>query len=989
MAKKMLIDATHAEETRVVVVDGNKVDDFDFETVNKRQLAGNIYLAKVTRVEPSLQAAFVDYGGNRHGFLAFAEIHPDYYQIPVADRKALIAEERAYAEQMEAEENNRGRRKPRPAARAERNAGDAEVIVSDDIPGMGIVDLSDDPNGGNGADETAVAAEPEVGETQPEVAAGEAPHDPVDTPSGAEPATDEAVASSDDPHDAGDAGTIEVFNHDDHDDGIESVGEEDVAEEIHQPRKPRPRRYKIQEVIKVRQIMLVQVVKEERGNKGAALTTYLSLAGRYCVLMPNTARGGGISRKITNAADRKKLKEIASEIEVPEGAGLIIRTAGSQRTKTEIRRDYEYLMRLWEQVRDLTLKSIAPAPIYEEGDLIKRSIRDLYSKEIDEVLVEGAKGYRAAKDFMKMIMPTHAKSVVHYTESMPLFARYQVESYLGAMFNPVVQLKSGGYIVIGVTEALVAIDVNSGRATKEGSIEETALKTNLEAAEEVARQLRLRDLAGLIVIDFIDMEERKNNAAVEKRLKDKLKTDRARIQVGRISGFGLMEMSRQRLRPGMLESTTQPCAHCHGTGIIRSDDSLALQILRQLEEEGTRKRSREVLLKAPVAVVNFLMNQKREHIAQIEARYGLSVRVEADPLLVSPDYSIEKFKTATRVIPEVVSQVISNDASLMPDLEDEDIVEEDLDETEDEDEGEAGGEAGGEVAQGEQGDEPGKKKKRRRRRRRKGNGERGADGQGQAGDSGEETGDDTGEDGAAEEDTDDAEAAEPALPEAGATAEAEAATAKPRRSRTRTRKKVEEDAPATVEVAAATSAEQPEGQAVAADAVADPTPAPKKSRSRKPRAGADTAVTEVVAEPATAEASAPAPKKPRSRKPKAAVEAPAAAEVSTEPAVQAPAEAPATEVPATEVSATEVSAEASVAASLAPGGDAAAESHAEMADLPVDGALEPSVTANTHSDPAPAQPDGPALDATDAVQSQSEAEAEKKPRRRGWWSLGR
>jgi ribonuclease E len=968
MAKKMLIDATHAEETRVVVVDGNKVDDFDFETVNKRQLAGNIYLAKVTRVEPSLQAAFVDYGGNRHGFLAFAEIHPDYYQIPVADRKALIAEERAYAEQMEAEENNRGRRKPRPAARAERNAGDAEVIASDDIPGMGIVDLSDDPNGGNGADETVVAAEPEAGETQPEVAAGEA--------------TDEAVASSDDLHDAGDTGTIEVFNHDDHDDGIESVGEEDVAEEIHQARKPRPRRYKIQEVIKVRQIMLVQVVKEERGNKGAALTTYLSLAGRYCVLMPNTARGGGISRKITNAADRKKLKEIASEIEVPEGAGLIIRTAGSQRTKTEIRRDYEYLMRLWEQVRDLTLKSIAPAPIYEEGDLIKRSIRDLYSKEIDEVLVEGAKGYRAAKDFMKMIMPTHAKSVVHYTESMPLFARYQVESYLGAMFNPVVQLKSGGYIVIGVTEALVAIDVNSGRATKEGSIEETALRTNLEAAEEVARQVRLRDLAGLIVIDFIDMEERKNNAAVEKRLKDKLKTDRARIQVGRISGFGLMEMSRQRLRPGMLESTTQPCAHCHGTGIIRSDDSLALQILRQLEEEGTRKRSREVLLRAPIAVVNFLMNQKREHIAQIEARYGLSVRVEADPLLVSPDYSIDKFKTATRVIPEVVSQVISNDASLMPDLEDEDIVEEDLDEAEDETEGEAGDE----VAQGEQGDEPGKKKKRRRRRRRKGNGERGADGQGQADDSGEETGDDTGEDGAAEEVAGDAEAAEPALPEAGATAEAEATTAKPRRSRTRTRKKTEEEAPATVEVTAA-SAEQAESQVEAADAAMDVAPAPKKSRSRKPRA--DTAVTGVVAEPAAAEASAPAPKKPRSRKPKAAVEAPAAAEVAAGPAVQAPAEVSATEVSATEVSATEVSAEASVAASLAPGGDAAAESHAEMADLPVDGALEPSVTANTHSDPAPAQPDGPALDATDAVQSQSEAEAEKKPRRRGWWSLGR
>ena len=393
-------------------------------------------------------------------------------------------------------------------------------------------------------------------------------------------------------------------------------------------RRSRPRRYKIQEVIKVRQIMLVQVVKEERGNKGAALTTYLSLAGRYCVLMPNTARGGGISRKITNAADRKKLKEIATEIDVPTGAGLIIRTAGAKRTKTEIKRDYEYLQRLWEQIRELTLKSIAPAKIYEEGDLIKRSIRDLYNRDIDEVLVEGERGYRNAKDFMKMIMPSHAKNVKHYTDALPLFARYQVESYLSSMFNPVVQLKSGGYLVIGVTEALVAVDVNSGRATKEGSIEETALKTNLEAAEEVARQMRLRDLAGLIVIDFIDMDERRNNNAVEKRLKDKLKTDRARIQVGRISGFGLLEMSRQRLRPGMIEATTQPCPSCHGTGLIRSDDNLALSILRQIEEEGVRRRSREVLVKCPVGISNFIMNQKRDHVAQIEARYGLSVRVE-------------------------------------------------------------------------------------------------------------------------------------------------------------------------------------------------------------------------------------------------------------------------------------------------------------------------------------------------------------------------
>ncbi|WP_378942584.1 ribonuclease E/G [Paracoccus sp. R86501] len=582
MANKMLIDATHAEETRVVVVDGTKVEEFDFETVNRRQLSGNIYLAKVTRVEPSLQAAFVDYGGNRHGFLAFAEIHPDYYQIPAADRDALIAEEN---------------------------------------------DHNDD---------------------EPEEA----------------PRKSRASSASQDDDGASD---------DDGDDGIESVAEEDVTEEVRAPRKPRARRYKIQEVIKVRQIMLVQVVKEERGNKGAALTTYLSLPGRYCVLMPNTARGGGISRKITNAADRKKLKDIASDLDVPQGAGLIIRTAGSQRTRTEIHRDYEYLLRLWEQIRDLTFKSVAPAAIYEEGDIIKRNIRDLYSADIDEVLVEGERGYQVAKDFMNMIMPSHSDSVKHYTDQMPLFARYQVESYLSGMFNPVVQLKSGGYIVIGVTEALVAIDVNSGRATKEGSIEDTATKTNLEAADEVARQLRLRDLAGLIVIDFIDMDERKNNAAVEKRMKDKLKSDRARIQVGRISGFGLMEMSRQRLRPGMLESTTQPCAHCHGTGLIRSDDSLALTILRAIEEEGTRKRSREVLVKAPIAVANFLMNQKREHVAGIEARYGMSVRVEADPALTSPDFAIEKFKTATRVVPEPSHVPLGVNADLMASIDHEEV----------------------------------------------------------------------------------------------------------------------------------------------------------------------------------------------------------------------------------------------------------------------------------------------------------------------------
>jgi len=867
MAKKMLIDATHSEETRVVVVDGNKVEEFDFETVNKRQLAGNIYLAKVTRVEPSLQAAFVDYGGNRHGFLAFAEIHPDYYQIPVADRKALLDEERAFNRSEDDDEGGHGQhrhsaRPRRDAVRAEA-AQSAPVVHSDEIAGMNVVDLGEE----TGAD---ALFEPVEG-FAPEVAFGHDDHDGGETP-------------------------YRAMDHaSDTDDEIESVAEEDVAEEIQAPRRPRARHYKIQEVVKVRQIMLVQVVKEERGNKGAALTTYLSLAGRYCVLMPNTARGGGISRKITMAADRKKLKEIAQEIEVPEGAGLIIRTAGAKRTKPEIRRDYEYLMRMWEQVRELTLKSIAPAPIYEEGDIIKRSIRDLYSREIDEILVEGAEGYRTAKEFMRMIMPSHAKVVQPYSEPMPLFARFQVEGYLAGMFNPNVQLKSGGYIVIGVTEALVAIDVNSGRATKEGSIEETALKTNLEAAEEVARQLRLRDLAGLIVIDFIDMEERRNNASVEKRLKDKLKTDRARIQVGRISGFGLMEMSRQRLRPGMLESTTQPCPHCHGTGLIRSDDSLALQILRALEEEGTRQRSKEVLLKAPVAVANFLINTKREHIALIEARYGMSVRVESDPALVSPDYVIDKFKTATRMVAEAHAHVISGNMALMGAAvaEDEDeIIDDEIDEID-----EVAPEALAPDARPESGTEGnGTRKKRRRRRRRKG----GAGGNGEVGPA-TDVEDDGGDD------------------EAGDATSNEMAEAPP--------------------VAAI-----PEDVAVSAAAPKKPTRTRTRSRSAKP------------AEPVAAE---PAPE-------------PVPAKASRGRAKAAPAPAPPrTEAVETVEAAVKPKAPARRRTPRKPKADEAA---------PAPEVVEASPIAAT---PAPvAQPDP-------GDSAAPEAAADAKPKRKGWWSLGR
>ena len=689
MPKKMLIDAAHAEETRVVVVDGNRVEEFDFESETRRQLAGNIYLAKVTRVEPSLQAAFVDYGGNRHGFLAFSEIHPDYYQIPIADREALMEEERAYAEALrEQEENaqaekNRSRVKTRSKhtktadfiEKQDLNEGTANELLESDVPV---------------SEESQIGSSDKLDEKDSEKTRDV--YLDLEANSDNEPAAEETT-------DTDQEGSSE-YNLDE----IESVSEADDPLDLVIASKPRPRRYKIQEVIKVRQILLVQVVKEERGNKGAALTTYLSLAGRYCVLMPNTARGGGISRKITNAVDRKKLKEIAGGIEVPSGAGLIVRTAGAKRTKTEIKRDYEYLQRLWEQIRELTLKSIAPTKIYEEGDLVKRSIRDLYNRDLDEVLVEGEVGYKIAKDFMRMIMPSHSKNVKHYNDPLPLFSRYQVETYLTSMFNPVVQLKSGGYLVIGVTEALVAIDVNSGRATKEGSIEDTALKTNLEAAEEVSRQLRLRDLAGLIVIDFIDMEDRRNNSAVERKLKDKLKTDRARIQVGRISGFGLLEMSRQRLRPGMIEATTQNCPHCHGTGLIRSEENLALSIIRQIEDEGVRGRSREVVVNCPVSVANFIVNQKRDHIANIEARFSLFVRINADTALVSPEYSIEKLKTSSRPLSE---KQISTESSTVISASDVEMLDE------------IDSDALSSISERAKQEDDSKPKKRRRRRRRK------------------------------------------------------------------------------------------------------------------------------------------------------------------------------------------------------------------------------------------------------------------------------
>ena len=652
MPSKMLIDAAHPEETRVVVVKGNRVEEFDYESASKKQLRGNIYLAKVTRVEPSLQAAFVDYGGNRHGFLAFTEIHPDYYQIPVADRQALLEEEAAEESRASAAEaaedeaaagrrrrrGRRGRGRPESGPRKESGAAEAGTAA-------GAAENGGEAERREGGSGVAMEASDLIHEVSEEAEGRPefelTPEETSDTLTSVEEAEDDDEA--DPPEMVGQGVATTGSNGEATTETVESVGSEDALEELpDRPRRRGRRAYKIQEVIRRRQIILVQVVKEERGTKGAALTTYLSLAGRYTVLMPNTARGGGISRKITNPTDRKRLREIAGELEVPEGMGLIIRTAGAQRTKTEIKRDYDYLLRLWETVRDLTLKSTAPSLVYEEGSLIKRSIRDLYNKDIDEVLVAGDDAYREAKDFMRMLMPSHAKNVKPYKEPEPVFIRYQVERQLAAMFSPQVVLKSGGYIVINQTEALVAIDVNSGKATREHNIEDTALKTNLEASEEIARQLRLRDLAGLIVIDFIDMDERRNSRLVERRLKESLRNDRARIQVGRISHFGLMEMSRQRLRPGMLEGSTSACPMCQGTGIVRSVESVALDILRSIEDRLITDGVVPLVATTAVEVALYILNQKRAHLKDIEQRYRIPITVTADENLHISQFVIER-----------------------------------------------------------------------------------------------------------------------------------------------------------------------------------------------------------------------------------------------------------------------------------------------------------------------------------------------------------
>jgi ribonuclease E len=841
MPNKMLIDATHPEETRVVVVRGNRVEEFDFETAQRKQLRGNIYLAKVTRVEPSLQAAFIEYGGNRHGFLAFSEIHPDYYQIPVADRQALIeADERAHREAEEESENRSShRRRSRHRNARRRGSGDRvqSPIVEDAVDpsqapqpygdhehaehdqsyqnyahdaehhGHEAADHETHEHEGHdhehesysyhGADEHPDEHDHHHGDHEDDhhdahdpdadqpvrrddvVAASPAAESPLEashaeTPVGAvveasvaasseEPVAaadtrpDEAVAKEQasenaahvddavqaehvagesEPLDHADQGHVEHAlvpqgdeHHDDdedEDDGeeaeeevVESVGGDDVLEEV--PERPfRPRRqYKIQEVIKRRQVMLVQVVKEERGNKGAALTTYLSLAGRYAVLMPNTARGGGISRKITSAQDRSRLKEVVQDLDVPEGMGIILRTAGASRTKQEIKRDFEYLIRMWETVRDLTLRSQAPTLVYEEGSLIKRSLRDLYNKEIDEIQVAGEPGYREARDFMKMLMPSNVSAVKLYREGQPLFSRMGVESQLDAMFSPTVQLRSGGYIVINQTEALVSIDVNSGRSTREHHIEDTALKTNLEAAEEVARQLRLRDLAGLIVIDFIDMDEKRNNRAVERKLSDCLRQDRARIQVGRISHFGLLEMSRQRIRASVLESSTEPCPQCGGSGHVRSVSSVALQLLRGIEEVLMKGATHNLTVRTRTDVALYVLNHKRGHLRDLEDSFRVTISISADQSVSGQQSFIIDRGEQVHTL-EAAKALIAAQAAALPAPSEEAFDEEEsfdieseveIEETEGLAEEQASGEDGAGEADG------GHRRRRRRRRR--------------------------------------------------------------------------------------------------------------------------------------------------------------------------------------------------------------------------------------------------------------------------------
>jgi ribonuclease E len=843
MTMRMLIDARHREETRVAVVKGSRIEEFDFESAERKQLKGNIYLAKVTRVEPSLQAAFVDYGGNRHGFLAFSEIHPDYYQIPKEDREALLREEAEHA-----------------------------------------------------AEEAALRAEEDGDEDGDEVEVLERPVDDDDHHDDDDHDHDSHDHDSrdEDGDESEESGESESSEGGENSDGRRRRGRgksgrgESAADELRNKRMNLRRRYKIQDVIRRRQVLLVQVVKEERGNKGAALTTYLSLAGRYCVLMPNTAHGGGISRKISSAADRKRLKTIMAEMKLPPSMGCIVRTAGLQRTKVEIKRDFDYLARLWDGIREETLKSSAPALVYGDSDLMKRAIRDIYNKDIDEVIVEGEDGYRQAKEFMKLLMPSHARRVKLYADNVPLFQRAGVEEQLSAMYHPVVQLKSGGYLVINPTEALVSIDINSGRSTREHSIEQTATATNLEAAAEIARQLRLRDMAGLVVIDFIDMDHGSNVRKVEKAMKEALRNDRARIQVGRISAFGLMEMSRQRLRTGVLEASTRQCPHCEGTGLVRTASSAGLSALRLIEDEAARGRGSQLILRASQEAAFYVLNRKRFELAEIEERYGVTIEIASDGELEGARMTVEAGGPPPIRAPRAAPVIIE---------EPEDEYEEEIEEEEEEEVEEAPAareprearRPREERAEGEgEGEGRGKRRRRRRGRRNRRDGETGPQTESEAGEEGEAP------------EGDDAVDSEAAAPE-GEQTEAERAEGERKRRRRGRRggrrgAGLNEDAGTEAEAATEASVEaeaEPVAEA-APEAPAEEAPAPKKSRSRKK------AVVEAVAEAPEVVEAAPEPeaeaapvKKPRSRKKvvaEAAPEAPAAepvAEAAPEPAPEA------------------------------------------------------------------------------------------------------
>jgi len=944
MTQRMLIDARHQEETRVAVLKGNRIEEFDFESADHKQIKGNIYLAKVTRVEPSLQAAFVDFGGNRHGFLAFSEIHPDYYQIPKEDREALLAEEAAHAEEE--------------AALRAAEDGDEEDYENGYDDG-GYEDGSYQDGGyreGQGLTEVDTSEKDQVATIEGGVVENGFDHEAED------------AAESEDTQSEGRQRRPRR----------QGRGQSKEAEELRAKRMALRRRYKIQDVIQRRQVLLVQVVKEERGNKGAALTTYLSLAGRYCVLMPNSSHGGGISRKISSASDRKRLKQIIAEMELPRSMSCIVRTAGLQRTKPEIKRDFDYLARLWDEIRDGTMRSSAPALIHSDSDLIKRAIRDIYNREIEEVVVEGEAGYRAAKDFMKLLMPSHAKRVRQYADPVPLFQRYGAEDQLSAMYDPVVQLRSGGYLVINPTEALVSIDINSGRSTKEHGIEQTAVATNLEAAREIARQLRLRDMAGLVVIDFIDMEYGSNIRKIEKAVKDALKDDRARIQVGRISGFGLMEMSRQRLRTGVLEATTRACPHCDGSGLVRTASSAGLSALRMIEDEAAKGKGSIITLYASQEAAIYVLNAKRGDLAEIEMRYGVSVEV-----IPEGENEGAKMRVASRgpkpeFVPRFEPIVEIEEDDVIEDIEDEDDEEETTEERRERDEGRGEG----------QGDGNGRRKRRKRRRGR--NRDRREDGvNGEAGEDAEA--EDTEAEGEGGEDAVQAEAEGEEESHADDAHSDEDRGPRKRRRRSRRRRggqrddatdaqgeaeagESEAEAPAPVaepvtpEPAAPTEvvAEAPVEAAPAAEAPAQEAPAkPKRTRKKK----VVEAPAEAIAEPAPAEEApaAPAaaeealaqeaPAKPKRTRKKKVVEAPAETAIAEAPVVEAPAE----EAPAQEAAA-----------------KPKRTRKKKVAEAPAEAAAPAPEPA-----PAPA-PEATALEAPADAEAEGEGEDGTTPRR-GWW----